>query len=310
MKESSSAAGAVVVGVDGSASGLQAVQWAMELAQAERRPLVLVHAVDICDAEELIGPAYDGYHRAEVTAELTRIGGELLETTRQHVSSLAPDLEVREYLRTDDAREVLLDTAAHGAAVVVVGSHGHGPVLSMLLGSVSAAVARAAECPVVVVRPHRAPGVRRGVLVGSDSTAQATGVLETAFLMASERSLPLTVLHSIEDPTAVAHGGYLAAFDHDALVEAQLETSEALVGLRQKYPDLRTNVDFAAGPAWQALLRNCAGMDLLVVGRHERSLLDRLRHGASTTMHVIEHAACPVLVVPAGSPTQRDRGLR
>ena len=46
--------------------------------------------------------------------------------------------------------KVLLD-AAKGADLLVVGSHGHGGFVGMLLGSVSQHVLHHAACPVVVV---------------------------------------------------------------------------------------------------------------------------------------------------------------
>jgi nucleotide-binding universal stress UspA family protein len=42
--------------------------------------------------------------------------------------------------------------ASRRADLVVVGSHGHGGVAGMLLGSVSLRVVMKADCPVVVIR--------------------------------------------------------------------------------------------------------------------------------------------------------------
>jgi nucleotide-binding universal stress UspA family protein len=46
----------------------------------------------------------------------------------------------------------VLTDAARGAALLVVGSRGHGAFAGMLLGSVSEYCAAHAPCPVVVVR--------------------------------------------------------------------------------------------------------------------------------------------------------------
>ncbi len=64
-----------------------------------------------------------------------------------------PDLRLLLVADVLDPRQALL-ALSDEAHVLVLGSHGHGRLKSLLLGSVSAAVANAAHCPVVV---HRAP---------------------------------------------------------------------------------------------------------------------------------------------------------
>ena len=59
-----------------------------------------------------------------------------------------------------------------GAHLLVLGSRGHGAALSLLLGSVSVALAAHAPCPVVVVRPAAIDGA--AVPVVGASTVRPT----------------------------------------------------------------------------------------------------------------------------------------
>jgi nucleotide-binding universal stress UspA family protein len=45
--------------------------------------------------------------------------------------------------------------------MIVVGTHGRGPIGRLLLGSVSEHVVRNAPCPVLVARPETAPRPRK-----------------------------------------------------------------------------------------------------------------------------------------------------
>ena len=56
---------------------------------------------------------------------------------------------------TGDPGDMIVEAAeAERADMVLVGSHGRGPVGRLLLGSVSEHVVRNARCPVLVVRPR------------------------------------------------------------------------------------------------------------------------------------------------------------
>jgi nucleotide-binding universal stress UspA family protein len=306
MNEISIPTGAVVVGVDGSPEATSAVRWAGKLATDEGRPLVVLHAVSNLAAERTIGLAADAFDRDRVLTDLTAAGHELVAEEAGRLRQHAAGLEVQELVVLADPRQALLEAARQGASMVVVGSRGRGPLLSLLLGSVSGTVARHAAAPVLVVRPHQPDGTRRGVLVGADGTASSPAVVEAAFRVASGRRLPLTVCRVLWDSVAAAGTGYPVVTEPQDVEEARVDVAEAVAGLRERYPDVQVQVRLTDGSPWQELVAESASMELLVVGRHDRGLVDRLFHG-SVTIAAVEHAACPVLVVPVDTGGRDDR---
>jgi nucleotide-binding universal stress UspA family protein len=73
--------------------------------------------------------------------------------TRLHqaVAALEPELRALPVIEKGDPVEKLLDAAEMGVDLLVLGSRGFGPVMRLLIGSVSSRVIRAAPCPVLVV---------------------------------------------------------------------------------------------------------------------------------------------------------------
>lgn len=66
-------------------------------------------------------------------------------------AELPPELRVLPVHERGNAAERLLERAGEGVDLLVLGSRGFGPVMRVLLGSVSARVIRDAPCPVMVV---------------------------------------------------------------------------------------------------------------------------------------------------------------
>jgi nucleotide-binding universal stress UspA family protein len=73
--------------------------------------------------------------------------------TRLHraVAELDPELRALPVIEKGDPVEKLTEAADMGVDLLVLGSRGFGPVMRLLIGSVSARVIRGAPCPVLVV---------------------------------------------------------------------------------------------------------------------------------------------------------------
>ena len=265
--------GSVVVAIDGSPHAERALRWAADEAALERRRLAVVAVGDAAGAS-----------MAQAAGAATR---------------LHPNLPVTCHAVPGDARQVLLDASGH-AFVLVVGSRGRGPVRSMLLGSVSAAVSALAACPVVVCRPVEPGAERAGVVVGADGSPESLPVIEFAYRHAFLRGAPLTVLHSFFDAaTAVAQ--YHEARGERAVVpeldDLRASLTASVAGLEEDYPGVPVTLTLQHGLADQALAPRHAAWDLVVVGRHPMRSLERLLTGSIATA-VLERAGCPVAVVP------------
>ncbi len=286
-------AGTVVVGVDGSASSGHALTWAIDQAGAERRGLVVVHAVGPVGAVWTDQDGTDSRTGLPDTTPLLADGQQMVDDACDEARRRLPGLDVHGVLRVADPRDVLL-ALARRAEVLVVGSRGRGPVRRLLLGSVSVSVVRHATCPVVVVRPGDSHGGRQGVLVGIDGSERSSEPLRFAFRHASQRRLPLTVLHTY--PLTRSWGD----LSPEAEEEERVLLAGVLSGVQEDYPDVAVRVELVPGLPSEDLLRRSASMDLVVVGSPTGGAPWDLLFG-SIASFLAEHATCAVAVVPVAA---------
>ncbi|MGW1917266.1 universal stress protein [Streptomyces sp. NPDC002076] len=136
VREEPDDAGPIVLAVDGSPAGEEAVEFAFTEAELREAEIVAAHAwlpdhasagTGVESVERLLAHAVAG--RAE----------------------RYPDVTVRQEVLSGETREVLIE-ASRKAQLTVVGARGRGGFSGMLLGSVSQALLHHAHCPVAVVR--------------------------------------------------------------------------------------------------------------------------------------------------------------
>jgi nucleotide-binding universal stress UspA family protein len=169
-----------------------------------------------------------------------------------------------------------------------------------MLGSTSVAVAARAACPVVVVR--QLPEVeswRPGVVVGADGSEASAEALRYAFAQAVDRELPLKVVHvwpprvtrAFLAPALRASLATIAASD-EALV------AEEVARWAEKYPEVKVHRHVLRANPVKALVDHSRGAELLVLGCRVRAEARGIVLG-SVSQGVLQHAHCPVAVVPA-----------
>lgn len=143
--------GPVVLGVDGSAAGEPAVDFAFAEAALRRATLLAVHAWTPWNTEAPL-PDDPAMAYAARPGALAAQEERLLAEVLSGGSEKYPDVKVEQRPVRGDTREALIE-ASTGARLVVVGTRGRGGFTGLLLGSVSQAVLHHAHCSVVVV-PH------------------------------------------------------------------------------------------------------------------------------------------------------------
>src|SRR5680860_1712619 len=145
-----------------------------------------------------------------------------------------------------DAVDVLV-TASGDAALLVVGSRGHGSFTGALLGSVAYALTSRSSCPVVVVRGEGSltPGAGHPVVVGVDGLAAATVALDTA--ADSERAAD-AVAHEAADRARARRPGLAVRTEVELRhTRAGPGAQEPRRGPRRRCPRSRTPVRCPAG---------------------------------------------------------------
>ncbi|MFL4946370.1 universal stress protein [Streptomyces sp. MMS24-I31] len=294
----------VVAAVDGSDDSLRALDWALDAARRRRAPLRVVHVRQ-----------YAAWAQPDVLVAGPPEGGdEVLDQARGHVEGRTDRTDV-EYVGLDGLPGALLPELGSAAQLLVLGSRGRGGFASLLLGSNGLAVARDAECPVVVVpRPGRevhgenpgGPGPRVVVGLHVDSPGEAT--LAFAFGEAARRGARLQAVAAYPWParTWVAPGEFAPPVIEQQAVESEMRklAEGFLAPHRARHPEVRAEAYVAPGDAAGHLVAASKDADLVVVGRHRRRLLAPARMMGSVTQAVLLHAASPVAVVPPSPPEE------
>ena len=164
----------ILVPLDFSANSTRALDYAYALAQKFDAALHLVH---VCEVPSMMTGSMDAYAIA-----YTDWSQQLGDEAERELEKLRPRLaEVKvsnEVLFGNPARAIVTAARTNDADLIVMGTHGHGPVMHVVMGNVAERVVRTADCPVLTVRgPRDEEAGRNTTKAGMVAAALFAGLL-------------------------------------------------------------------------------------------------------------------------------------
>jgi nucleotide-binding universal stress UspA family protein len=265
----------IVVGVDESDGVRSALRWTAGEAAQRGVPVRVVSA----------------YHGSGGHAQRAE---QLVSDAVERLHKFAADVEAEAVAVEGDAAQVLLDESKQ-ASRVVLGPHRRKRSRSSALGSVGSAVTAHSESPVVVLcGPAGMPEERAAVVVGVDGTDSSPDILAAGFEHAHVHNV---TLHAV----LCWHTDLLASMSWRAAPPAPDSVhqwlADELKSFQEQYPDVQVLPEVIRQPPKSALVKVSEEQFLMVIG-------NRGGHGrsggslGSVAEHVLQHATCPVEVIP------------
>jgi nucleotide-binding universal stress UspA family protein len=278
----------IVVGVDGSAHGWAALDWAAECATDLAVPLHIVHAF----APDIPMLGFGATDQSSIRAE----GKRMLATAVARAHAVNPQLTVTTALPPGFASRALIG-ASRDASMVVLGAIGHGLLSRATIGAVAQQVAAHADCPVVIVNHEdHSEATHHRVVVGVDGSPASMAALHTAFDHAARRDCELVVVHSWEakgpeDPTLQTDSSCPAYESHiEQAVTRENAASSA------KHPAVKVHHEVVRSSPVAALIQAADTADLVVVGARGTGGFPGL-HLGSVSNRLLGRTACPLVIV-------------
>lgn len=280
----------ILVPTDGDADPGTAVDHAAALADRFDATLFVLYVVDLGVSRRAVDD--DAWTTAYDDAEST--GEAVLDDIAARVAARHPTVPVVRAVRQGNPAAVVLDAVAtDDCDLVVMGPQRTARVLRLFVGSTTERVVRASPVPVLTVRSDGGGTTTAydDVLVATDGSPGSWGAVEAAVELAEAFD---ATLHAV------------------SVVERQYTRSPPLRAFaeREGCRALRRVIDTAAtagvtvedrlleGDPHETVVEYATdhGVDLVVVGTHGKTGLDRLVMG-SVSAHVVRSAPMPVLTV-------------
>ncbi|MDP2710010.1 MAG: universal stress protein [Solirubrobacteraceae bacterium] len=218
------------------------------------------------------------------------------------VAGLPADVEAFTIAGSSVPHELDALARNENAALLAVGATHRGAVGRVLPGSIGERVVHGAPCPVLVVPEGQGErAVVRTIGVAYDGREQSRRALRAAETLADRLGASLVLIHA-GDPAPI--DPHVARTPDDAEAKAEHARTQAMrttlerTAARQVQRDFDVSIRIPLAAPGPAIVDACSdGIDLLVAGSRAYGPLRSVLVG-SVSRYLVDHAPCPVLVVP------------
>ena len=302
----------ILVPLDGSTFGEQALPWALSIARRAQASMQLLHVhrpLEATYAEmQIFDATLNQQIREREKAYLDNTLTAVRAVSKAPVTALCKDGEVA----------ITIKQHAEAAAIdlIVMMTHGRGPMGRFWLGSTTDELLRDAPAPLLLIHPHDKKADLGGdlackhLLIPLDGTPLAEQILEPAMTLAQLSGAELTLLRVVRPVMTMAQpvgsAGSFGEMAHHMMErvdglqeqvknEAHGYLEQVAERLRGQGLTVATQVAVEEQPGVAILHRAQPPIDLIALETHGRRGLSRLFLG-SVADKVIRGAPVPVLV--------------
>lgn len=290
----------VMVPLDGSEFGEQALPIAAHVATDMHADIELVHVVEalppyLTQGAPVLDPTLDAALRKERQRYLEQLAEQLRGRMPLKVTTTVLGGPVGDTLaaRIEERR----------AALVVAATHGRGGLSRAWLGSVASSLVRHSSAPVLLFRPAEpgeVPAARypfERLLLPLDGSATGEEAVDHALRISGDRRIDYVLLHVVTPPLLPVEPAGLPPPDTTRILDAAQAYLDGVAGrIRPRARSVETRVLEHAHAA-SAILESASenSVDLVAMETHGRSGLSRLLMG-SVADKVVRSARLPVLL--------------
>lgn len=288
----------IVIGYDGSENSERALDWAIYEAAALS---AAVEVVISTGRPVALDPLFYGSLLKAVEAEADKIVGQAVVVAQERGVTAVGMVE------HGDAAEVLVQRS-QAAAGLVLGKRGRQGMRGRV-GSVSAAAAAHAKCPVIVLPARWVPEARATragagpfagrTVVGVDRLGADNPAIVAAARYAQLHDQGLSLLTVVPESATTSTG----SVDLDRAIREQLlDPAQAMVNqvaeaVRAQYPDLPVDTYVLFGVPREQLVKASRSAELVVAGSRGYGGFRGLLMG-SVSQAVLNDGEGPVMIVP------------
>jgi nucleotide-binding universal stress UspA family protein len=287
----------ILIPTDGSDHAIRAAEHAMALARAFDATVRVIGVVDIQGAA---GPFDAGGVDDAFVENQKSQAREAIEA----VEALTDQRVDAAVLEGTPATAIVDDAAEFDADLIVMGTHGRTGVHRYVVGSVTERVVRLADAPVLTARA----GVELGpagdcddVLIPTDGSDLATVAVDHGIAIAEQFDARVHAVSIVDVGDLAARVEYTPPAEALERVRDERTDATEAIADRARATGLDARTEVREGFPAEDLIEYAGeeGIDLLAMGTHGRTGLNRFLLG-STTERIIRHAEAPVLAVNAG----------